>query len=729
MGIFLRPSFCAVVLLAGACVPSGDDDAAIVESDTTSGSPDGLAAPPSTTPEISFCVPASWEALSLAQYIAVTATDDRGVDHVRLFFDNVELTSVRGAGRLVHVAADLDPALLTWGIHEVRAEVTDTDGHVVVGVNAIEMRPPPRLSVELCHVGSGECELLTPSDDGGLTWSVRGDVGGCPFGLPPEEPCSQADEVVQLRINAAREGFDAESITVGFGTQQVAAPPPFTWEVDLGDLGDGEHTLHIYAGFPDPIAPLGYDWIIDVRRCDSDGDGHDAESCGGDDCDDGSNATYPGSPMADFQDFLSDDFDCDGLPDGKVGGDEDGDGSAAGTIPNYSDCDDFDPTRHPGAFDVPGDGIDSNCDGLDIGYCDDGNPCTDDDVIESVCVGTPVPDGKTCQLYLGPTVVSACVAGVCVAGAGCAPPGVGFENECCQPQCDGRECGSDTCGGSCGTCAEGACTFTGQCEPPPQLEWIAIPKGDAALGCEDDAGEWACNDAPPPYEVTVEAFSITRNEITVEQYGRCVDGGECPSPSSEWGQCPGPGTGFDRHPVACVTMSEARDFCRYVGGRLCTVDEWGRAARGSDGRVFPWGNEPASCAKANAKDNPPANCDGIWSDEYVEAIDPVGGRPEGVSPFGVEDLGGNVSEWVEAWYEPRPPHGPTSLCPPMQPGWEDEAYSSIIADPITEGPRALAMGPSIYSYGSLRHVWGLYSAPINTGTEYIGIRCCGDPAD
>jgi hypothetical protein len=148
----------------------------------------------------------------------------------------------------------------------------------------------------------------------------------------------------------------------------------------------------------------------------------------------------------------------------------------------------------------------------------------------------------------------------------------------------------------------------------------------------DSEVEW-CYERNPARRVWVSSFEIDRFETTHAEYLECVAAGACPRLpriSRDKRHRIGP-----RYPVR-VAWNEASAYCRWRGVRLPTAAEWEKAARGTDERIYPWGDEPPDRHRAQAR----------WIEGCGAAQVPVGSHPTGASPYGVEDLYGNVAEWV-----------------------------------------------------------------------------------
>jgi len=198
-------------------------------------------------------------------------------------------------------------------------------------------------------------------------------------------------------------------------------------------------------------------------------------------------------------------------------------------------------------------------------------------------------------------------------------------------------------------------------------EMAEIPGGTFPMGC-DPANDATCVDDPPHphvlterpvHEVTLSAYRIDVNEVTLGHYLECVDDGGCTPPGENWAECNALSDDHDDHPVDCVTWEQGAAFCSWAGKRLPTEAEWEYAARGDDERIYPWGNEAPDCSRANLHFNGAAGCGTV--DTYA-----VGSLPAGDSPFGVHDMCGNVAEFVadafsEDYYAMSPaqdPQGP-----------------------------------------------------------------------
>ena len=167
--------------------------------------------------------------------------------------------------------------------------------------------------------------------------------------------------------------------------------------------------------------------------------------------------------------------------------------------------------------------------------------------------------------------------------------------------------------------------------PPDGM--VLIPAGEFFMGTED-----GLPDARPMHRPQLSSFWIDQYEVTNAEYRRCLQAGICLPPKDR--------QAFDdslrgQHPVTNVTWAQARAFCQWRGRRLPTEAEWEKAARGTDGRRYPWGNSEEVIKSLVKEQTVRSNGNGTA---------PVGSFPGTLSPYGVFDLIGNAWEWVKDWY-------------------------------------------------------------------------------
>ncbi len=176
-------------------------------------------------------------------------------------------------------------------------------------------------------------------------------------------------------------------------------------------------------------------------------------------------------------------------------------------------------------------------------------------------------------------------------------------------------------------------------------EIILIPEGEFIMGLAEDE---PLSEKNPHKKIYLKAFYIDKYEVTNSQYHRCVNAGGCDEPSliidyprtiHEDGKKWYRDKKMENHPVVGVTWRQAGIYCRWAGKRLPLSSEWEKAARGADGRRFPWGNDWV----ANN-----ANWDEGGKIDGYKKLAPAGSFPKGKSPYGVMDMAGNVREWVDS---------------------------------------------------------------------------------
>jgi len=176
--------------------------------------------------------------------------------------------------------------------------------------------------------------------------------------------------------------------------------------------------------------------------------------------------------------------------------------------------------------------------------------------------------------------------------------------------------------------------------PPPVTDiMIEIPAGPFTMG--SDAGN---EDEAPAHEVDLPAFEIDKFEVTNADFAQFAEATGYQTDAEKEGRTKNwrdAAEGKGNHPVVYVSWNDAMAYCQWLGKRLPSEAEWEKAARGTDGRMYPWGNE-WDPSKANVKDT------------GLRGTVAVGSFGAGASPYGVEDMAGNVWEWTADWYEAYP---------------------------------------------------------------------------
>gem|GEM_PF-5014184 len=174
-----------------------------------------------------------------------------------------------------------------------------------------------------------------------------------------------------------------------------------------------------------------------------------------------------------------------------------------------------------------------------------------------------------------------------------------------------------------------------------------VEGGDYAVGCASGAD--GCPDGHAAATVTLEPFFLDRTEVTVAAYARCTAAAGCTEPtytvhdSASVPHCNGGDASRGDHPINCVTWQQASAYCAWSGRRLPTELEWEAAARGAEGRRYPWGSAEPTCSRVNF--NPGSGAEGAGCGAGTTQA--VGTHPLGRSG-GIDDLAGNVAEWVDA---------------------------------------------------------------------------------
>jgi serine/threonine-protein kinase len=192
---------------------------------------------------------------------------------------------------------------------------------------------------------------------------------------------------------------------------------------------------------------------------------------------------------------------------------------------------------------------------------------------------------------------------------------------------------------------------------------VYVPAGDFTMGSnEKDAKKSLAGGRAypeiPVNTVYLDGYWLDKYEVTTGQYKLCVDAGVCNVPhriDSMTRPLYYGNPDYSNYPVIWINWSMALAYCEWAGRKLPSEAEWEKAARGTDERRFPWGNDPVDGTRANFCD---INCllainNPGFNDGYADTA-PVGSFPRGASPFGALDMAGNVWEWTSTLVRPYP---------------------------------------------------------------------------
>lgn len=262
--------------------------------------------------------------------------------------------------------------------------------------------------------------------------------------------------------------------------------------------------------------------------------------------------------------------------------------------------------------------------------------------------------------------------------------------------------------------AEGKKLAAERAKLPARDEMILVPAGAFLMGSDKKVDRTAYLPETPQRRIYLDAFYIDKYEVSTVQFLKfTLATGR--SPLLDWRY---DGGNFQEtmasHPVMHVTWNDAEAYCQWAGKRLPTEAEWEKAARGEDGRIYPWGNQPAGLSRSNfgrtglsgpVRDRP----ERLMLYPPIISVDKY---ENGVSPYGVYQMAGNVAEWVADWY--------------------DKDYYKTAPDRNPKGPekgtqRSFRGGGWIDSTPSVRAAQRNGTHP-NTKMNWLGFRCARNAA-
>ena len=222
--------------------------------------------------------------------------------------------------------------------------------------------------------------------------------------------------------------------------------------------------------------------------------------------------------------------------------------------------------------------------------------------------------------------------------------------------------------------------------PKDGAEMVYVPAGEFLMGSR--AGEGYSNEQPQ-HKVYLDAYWIYKHDVSVQQYRRfsMATGCEMPDPP-RWGW-------KDDHPVVNVTWEDAKAYCEWAGVALPTEAQWEKAARGTDGQIYPLGKGWGAM-------------DANWRESESGRTTPMGSYPGGASPYGCQEMAGNVCQWCADWY--------------------DESYYLVSPDRNPTGPatgafRVLRGGSWFVSPEYCRSAYRYGGSPPSSRDNCSGFRC------
>ncbi|HJT22847.1 MAG TPA: formylglycine-generating enzyme family protein [Nitrospira sp.] len=227
----------------------------------------------------------------------------------------------------------------------------------------------------------------------------------------------------------------------------------------------------------------------------------------------------------------------------------------------------------------------------------------------------------------------------------------------------------------------------------PDTPMVEIPAGEFIMGFD---GTQALEDERPAHKPWLDAFSMDLHEVTTAQYAVFLNSAKRPAP---WQWETVDLSLHGNRPVIGVDWFDADAYCRWKGKRLPTEAEWEKAARGTDGRLYPWGSQ--------VPDKESANYALGARFSYSLVLMPVRSYESGKSPFALYDMAGNVYEWVQDWYGANY----YEISPAKNPNGPEQGQFKVLR------------GGSWSDLPKYLLTYGRFKLPPETRNSYTGFRC------